>query len=681
MFIKYQKVVRDDQGNIQSGSATLMNSTYIAREDGDFKRSHARQSVVERLGKVLWIDPESRNHAIFNSPTRGLVLYEPDKDEFVPVDSNDIRLAGTKFENKPLWAHTNFGSSYLFFSELEKSPFMNVLRVTFKDVLLFKKALAHLAHDCLKNGSHIKCGEFLAQNCLSYITSGIQVSTLNCDSEYYTKLSDDNLKVNYFKNLIAEMRKTNPGFGTCCYVDSTPLPGEAKNNPFNAISSHGTDGPVVQSRLVLILDIQTSIPVWFEIIPSNVLDKSTIMTIARDIESVLDIKIDEYDLDAGYAREELFARFNRNSSTYKDDDGKIHDQTILIRMPASNGYPRDTIYIDCKPHFHDVDYEFDYEHHTFFGERCEIELFGHPEYAFVFVDKTQAQDLLRNWRAQNLEEWQNLSKSAKEWYEVKDGFFILVGNRDMPPQEALVEYRGRTTIESVFKDAKSYLSILPISKWTKETVTGKILHDIIETTLYREFRKRIAPTGLSMSSLLVYMNSWECVRISDDYLEIKTPNLQVRECLEKLGYTVPAHVRISAMRTEILEGIPMERIVVMPKKKRSKDVPNPPISPEEKLLAKKNAKQERVQKKAEEKARKEADREKKRKEREEAKAQKKQKQEKSEKADKKGIGAKGVVENGKKKSGVPKGTKRGDFNKDGTPRKKPGPKPKNSSVS
>ena len=402
------------------------------------------------------------------------------------------------------------------------------------------------------------------------------------------------------------------------------------------------------------------------------------MTISEDIESVLDIRIDEYDLDAGYAREELFARFNRNNSSYVDDDGTIRDHTVLIRMPASNGYPRDEAYIDCKPHFHDVDYEFDYEHHTFFGERREIELFGHPEYAFVFVDKTQAQDLLRNWRVQNVEEWQKLSKSAKEWYEVKDGFFVLTGNRDMSPQEALVEYRGRTKIEGFFKDAKSYLSILPISKWTKETVTGKIFHDIIETTLYREFRKRIAPSELSMSSLLVYLNSWECVRISDDYLEIKTPNLQVREIMEKLGYTVPAHVMISAMRKEILEGIPMERIAVKPRKKRNKDIPNPPISPEEKQAAKENAKQEREQKKAEEKARREAEREQKRKEREKAKAKK---QEEVKKAGKKENGAQSEAGAGRKKPGVPKGTKREDFNKNGTPRKKPGPKPKERNVS
>lgn len=139
------------------------------------------------------------------------------------------------------------------------------------------------------------------------------------------------------------MRKEHPNFGRCCYVDSTPLPGEARNNPFNALSSHGTDGAVSQCRLVMILDIQTSIPVWFEIIPSNVLDKSTIMSITSDIASTLDIKIDAYDLDAGYARTELFEMFNRNNSTYTDSQNNLREHTVLLRMPATNGYPRDEL--------------------------------------------------------------------------------------------------------------------------------------------------------------------------------------------------------------------------------------------------------------------------------------------------------------------------------------------------
>ena len=343
MFIKYQKIVRNDADVIVSGSASLISSSYSPNKEGNHKKSHAKESVIEKLGKVIWIDPDDRGKGIFASPSRGLVFYDLTSDTFTPVESEDYRLAGTNAVAQPPRLHTNFGLTYLFFSEMEKTPYMNVLRSTFQDPRLYKKVLAHIAHGCLKNGSSIKCGEFLSRMSLSYLVEGIPTSTLDCDTAYFTALSDDTLKVSYFKSIIAEMRKEHPNFGRCCYVDSTPLPGEARNNPFNALSSHGTDGAVSQCRLVMILDIQTSIPVWFEIIPSNVLDKSTIMSITSDIASTLDIKIDAYDLDAGYARTELFEMFNRNNSTYTDSQNNLREHTVLLRMPATNGYPRDEL--------------------------------------------------------------------------------------------------------------------------------------------------------------------------------------------------------------------------------------------------------------------------------------------------------------------------------------------------
>lgn len=699
MFIKYQKIVRDDKGFILSGSASIQESNYKRNENGNRKKSHSTQTTVEKLGKVIWYDKDKPNQGIFNSPTRGLVYYDLDLDEFSAVDPRDSRLIGTEFECEPVRTHTNFGNFYLFFSKLEKTPFMSVLRKAFDGHNMYKKVLAHLAHDCLKNGSSIKCGEYLKRSGLSYIVEGIPVSELDCDSSYFFNMSDDDLKVTYFKAVLEEMRKIIPEFGRCCYVDSTPLPGEAENNPFNALSSYGSDGAVIQSRLVLILDIQTSIPVWFEIIPANVLDKSTIMTLTSDVQTVLDITIDMYDLDAGYAREELFEQFNRSNSTYVDEANMLRDHTVLIRMPGNKGYDRDNLYINNKAILRDPEYAFDYERHTFFGKREEITLFGHSEFAFVFVDFTQAEDLLRGWRTEHWDEWCALSKSAKEWYTVKDGFFVLIGNKDQDPRSALVEYRGRTKIESYFRDGKAYLKILPLSKWSKENVIGKIFHDIIETTIYRAYRKETAPANMSMSDLIVRMDGWECLRKSGHLLEIKTPNLQVREILEKLGMVPPAHMNLDDLRNEILEGIPMPRVPFTASKRRRAAKEAPPISPEEKKEAMEKERAERERRKAEEKAQRDreraeakAQRERERaearaqkeRERAEAKAQKaKEKAEAKQQVEEPRPGKSEVidVDRSKKKPGVPIGYKRGTYNRDGSLRKKPGPKSKHQDAS
>lgn len=61
----------------------------------------------------------------------------------------------------------------------------------------------------------------------------------------------------------------------------------------------------------------------------------------------------------------------------------------------------------------------------------------------------------------------------KDWMEVKDGFFVLISNIDTTPERLLTLYLDRCEIEVVFKTSKEYLRILPLSKWTDETVRGK----------------------------------------------------------------------------------------------------------------------------------------------------------------------------------------------------------------
>ena len=63
------------------------------------------------------------------------------------------------------------------------------------------------------------------------------------------------------------MKKAVPGFGRACYMDSTPLPNDIDDNPFNALCSHGTGSPEIQMRLVLVIDSITGLPVWYELIP------------------------------------------------------------------------------------------------------------------------------------------------------------------------------------------------------------------------------------------------------------------------------------------------------------------------------------------------------------------------------------------------------------------------------
>ena len=61
--------------------------------------------------------------------------------------------------------------------------------------------------------------------------------------------------------------------------------------------------------------------------------------------------------------------------------------------------------------------------------------------------------------------------------------------------------------ESFFKTCKEYLCLLPLSKWTRETIEGKLLNDILSTIIYLKMRKALAGTGITMTRLFGRMKN------------------------------------------------------------------------------------------------------------------------------------------------------------------------------
>ena len=105
-FIKVQKLVLSEDGNVVSGSAAVVDTVYDSSVKG-----RSRHRVRERLGKVISIS-DDRKCGIFLSPTRGLVEYDSEKDLFAEVGRDDRRIAGLELFPEPE-THTVLGDSYL----------------------------------------------------------------------------------------------------------------------------------------------------------------------------------------------------------------------------------------------------------------------------------------------------------------------------------------------------------------------------------------------------------------------------------------------------------------------------------------------------------------------------------------------------------------------------------------
>ena len=536
-FIKAQKIVYDNSGRIISGSASLVDAVYISTGG----RAHSRQQVRERLGRVLYLS-ENRKRGIFLSPTRGLVEYDTLSDSFSPVEKDDPRIDGEAlFPQTEI--HTVFGDAYLLLDFLEKLGLLSVLQAVFPKKETYGRVLCHILHGILKDGSKISCDNFIQKSFASYLFSDVPIPTLHSDTRFFSLLGEDSIKVSFFQGFVAAMQKKNPDFGKGCYVDSTPLPNDIGDNPFNALCCHGVTSSEVMTRLILVLDEKTGLPVWYDIIPGNVLDVNTIMTMVNDVADSLGIEIDSLVLDAGYISRELVEAFHIGT-----------EKTLIGRMPARKGYPHKTLYWEVKDLIGKGKYAFVRNHHIYFGFRKEIELFGQSEYAYIYVDQHNALKRFGDYLSEHEDEYIGMKVKDKDWMTVKYGYFVLVSNVDLSPKELLTEYFGRTDIEVVFKTSKEYLDLLPLSKWTNQTVRGKILHDIINTICLLELRKQLLPSGRSVSEIIGRCQSLMCFRNNKGIVTVETPSKQVKEYYKLLHTDVPAHVDLGKYIPAIMKA-------------------------------------------------------------------------------------------------------------------------------
>ena len=143
----------------------------------------------------------------------------------------------------------------------------------------------------------------------------------------------------------------------------------------------------------------------------------------------------------------------------------------------------------------------------------------------------------------------------KDWIMVKGGFFILVSNKEMSAQDALGCYFDRAEIEEIFKKAKAYLELLPLSKWNVGRIYGKLLFDCMNLIFHLEMTQVCKLSSLSSVEIAGYTESLICKVDSDgDTVLVDTPSKQTREALSAYGLKAPATLSLNEFKKSL--GLP-----------------------------------------------------------------------------------------------------------------------------
>jgi hypothetical protein len=405
--------------------------------------------------------------------------------------------------------------------------------------------VCHTLHSVLRDGSRIRCDRFIERTFLSNVI-GFDTTILRTDTRYFDSLGEYDVKVEFFKRFVQQMRQKEPGFGRGCYVDSTPLPNSITDLPTNRMCSHGVDSVGIQTRLVLVLDIRTGYPVWFDVIPGNVLDLSTIMNIKDKVSGLIDVHIDDMVLDAGYVCKDVISAYNLDDNP---------DKELIARMPAKKGYGHEGLFSDTHRLFSNAKYGFVRQDHTYFGVRKEVTIFGKREYAYVYVDHENASAHYRDYLYRHADEYEGMSMKEKNHVRYRGGFFVLVSNVDTTPERLLDRYYGRTEIETALNCGKEYLGMLPLNKHRESTVNGKLMQDMISLIVYLRIRKVTVPTGRSVSDHIYDLQSLDCYLSGRNGLVVNPANRQAKAAYRLFNSKIPSKVDLDEYRKRMLFSI------------------------------------------------------------------------------------------------------------------------------
>lgn len=113
------------------------------------------------------------------------------------------------------------------------------------------------------------------------------------------------------------------------------------------------------------------------------------------------------------------------------------------------------------------------------------------------------------------------------------------------------EYFERIQIEAIFKTAKDYINLLPLSKWTLTRIRGKLLLDIISTIIVKNIIKNIPDKFISVSEIFSKTRSLMCTANNEGKVVIEIPNKKTKNYFSMINTVVRASLSLDDLRRDL----------------------------------------------------------------------------------------------------------------------------------
>lgn len=445
----------------------------------------------------------TKKKPVLKSKYLGVVL---DKDKKIYQKSRDI----LKKEKLIL----DFGDVYTLNHCFRTNGFYSLLEETFEED--HPKLSALLLYKICYGSAMMYAKAWLDGSYAKILYKKLDISSQRI-SDFLVKIGDENLQRNFFKKYFSAFINAEKGI----IIDVTSLP----NQIHIPLSSWGLSGEEIdkQIRFLLVVDRESKNPLFFRILPGNIVDVSTLQSTIAELKKY-GIKNSFVYVDAGFFSEDNIKELYENNIDF------------LIRLPSIRTLYNELIRTELKD-LESLDNVVRYGKRGMFIKQKEVELFGKKVYAHIVLDPERKGREMSKLITQIIDEKDEHKESELENYFLKRGIMILISSSKIEKKEVVPTYYVRQTAENLFGFSKDDLGIIPLRVHREATLRGFLFLQFITLIAFMQIKNKLGKE-YTVEEAMLNLRNLKC-KVYDNETLINEPTKQQKEIADKLGILMP----------------------------------------------------------------------------------------------------------------------------------------------
>ena len=413
----------------------------------------------------------------------------------------------------------DFGDSYTINNCLEETGFISFIKEIFKEKS--ESLLALLAYKLCHGSAMAYANKWLEGNYAKILYKNANISSQRI-SDLFKDFGNENLQRKFFKEYISNYAPSKSGI----IIDVTSLPNQI-HIPLSAWGIHGEEIDK-QIRFLLVVDKDTHLPLFFRILPGNIVDVSALEKTLEELKKY-NVKSNFVCLDAGFFSEDNIKDFYERKIDF------------LTRLPSSRIIYKQLIEEEI-PKIESGKNIVRYGKRGLFIKQKEIELFGKKAFAHIVLDPQRKGRETSKLILETIDEKSLHDEDELDYSLMKRGVMILVSSSEISKEEVVKIYYLRQTAENLFGFSKDDLGLLPLRVHSEEALRGFLFIQFLTLVAFIQLRNKLG-NEFTVEEALLILRNLKCKIYDNDGIvgELTRPQ---KDISEKFNILMPKRVGI-----------------------------------------------------------------------------------------------------------------------------------------